>query len=107
MTVQSKLSNLRQLPVSGYRRSRFVSVSKVELAALRIILEHTGKLEGVGNEIDQPGRVAICASDRPFRAAASLLLVDTSENDLASLMPASWNQIACWLRTVDELRRAA
>jgi len=27
--------------------------------------------------------------------------------ELASLMPASWNQITEWLRTVDELRRAA
>jgi hypothetical protein len=27
--------------------------------------------------------------------------------DVASLMPASWNQIATWLRTVDELRHAA
>jgi len=24
--------------------------------------------------------------------------------NMASLMPASWNQIATWLRTVDELR---
>jgi hypothetical protein len=26
---------------------------------------------------------------------------------MASLMPASWNQIATWLRTMDELRLAA
>ena len=26
---------------------------------------------------------------------------------VASLMPASWNQITAWLTTVDELRRAA
>jgi len=29
------------------------------------------------------------------------------ERRLASLRPASWNQIKAWLRTVDELRRAA
>lgn len=27
--------------------------------------------------------------------------------ELASLMPASWNQVGIWLRGIDELRRAA
>lgn len=28
-------------------------------------------------------------------------------SDVASLMPASWNQIVPWLRAIDQLRRAA
>lgn len=34
-------------------------------------------------------------------------LAEWTQGRLASLMPASWNQIKAWLRTVDELRRAA
>jgi len=33
--------------------------------------------------------------------------VDIFHGRLASLMPASWNQIAGWLDQIDELRRAA
>jgi hypothetical protein len=29
------------------------------------------------------------------------------ERRLASLMPVSWNQIACWLQQIDELRTTA
>ena len=36
-----------------------------------------------------------------------LTCADGSENEVASLMPASWNQIASWLQQVDGLRRAA
>jgi hypothetical protein len=32
---------------------------------------------------------------------------ESGNSGMASLMPASWNQIADWLRTVEELRRAA
>jgi hypothetical protein len=34
-----------------------------------------------------------------------LTAVQPTEKNLASLMPASWNQIATWLTTMDELRQ--
>ena len=36
-----------------------------------------------------------------------LTCADGSENQVASLLPASWNQIIPWLRQIDGLRRAA
>jgi hypothetical protein len=30
-----------------------------------------------------------------------------SRNAMATLMPASWNQIASWIRQIDDVRRAA
>jgi hypothetical protein len=47
-------------------------------------------------------RTGVTANAFSYLAAA-----DSSQNNLASLMPASWNRIAAWLRTMDELRRAA
>jgi hypothetical protein len=46
---------------------------------------------------------------RPMIGAVIDVRVSTKEQteNLASPMPASWNQIASWLRRIDNLRQAA
>jgi len=46
----------------------------------------------------------------PFEIAAKPALLDglaTSHLHVASLMPASWNQVASWLKQIDSLHQAA
>ena len=58
--------------------------------------------EGITFDGKQFVRIGVIAN-----AFSYLTEVDSSQNNLASLMPASWNQIAAWLDQIDRLRRAA
>ena len=57
--------------------------------------------EGLAFDGKQFGRTGATAN-----AFRNLTAADSSQNNLASLMPASWNQIVPWLRQIDRFRRA-
>jgi len=57
-----------------------------------------------GIAFDDKGFVRTAVAAHAFNY---LTYADGSENQVASPMPASWNQISAWLRRMDELTRAA
>jgi hypothetical protein len=58
--------------------------------------------EGVAFDGKQFVRTAVTANSFNYLTAPEI-----SQNEVASPMPASWNQIAGWLNQIDNLRQAA